>query len=107
MRERLALSVAESEARHRALLAALPDGVLLQGSDGGVLLANPRACELLGISSPDTPLLPNGVISAETSIPGPRQHSAGAPDGPLDTPIRRLAATTSVALRTGEVQTDV
>ena len=108
MRERVALSVAESEARHRALLAALPDGVLLQDVDGAVLLANARACELLGITSPDSPLLPNGVVSADSAIPVPRQSTPGGADPTTtDTPVRQLAVATAVALRTGEVQTDV
>jgi diguanylate cyclase (GGDEF)-like protein/PAS domain S-box-containing protein len=107
MQERLALSVAESEARHRALLAALTDGVLLQDVDGAVLLANPRACELLGITSPDTPLLPQGVISAESAIPTPRQSvPAESPDDPT-APLSQLAVVTSAAVRTGETQTEV
>jgi diguanylate cyclase (GGDEF)-like protein/PAS domain S-box-containing protein len=102
MRQRLALSVAESEARHRALLAALPDGVLLQDADGTVLLANPPACELLGITSPEVPILPGGVV------PAPRQPAAEVdPDRDADSPLGRLAATTAVALRTGQVQADV
>ncbi len=103
MRERLALSVAESEARHRALLAALPEGVVLQDVDGTVLLANTLACELLEISTPDAPLLPSGVVSAESVIPVPRQSAPTT----TDTPMSQLAAVTSAALRTGEAQTDV
>jgi diguanylate cyclase (GGDEF)-like protein/PAS domain S-box-containing protein len=111
MRERLALSVAESEARHRALLAALPDGVLLQDVDGTVLLANPRAGEMLGISSPDRPLLPNGVVSAgrASSIPAPRPPDAVGGDSPDDgdTPLEQLTVLTLQALHTGQAQTDV
>lgn len=106
MRERMALSVAESEARHRALLAALPDGVLLQDVDGAVLLANARAVELLGITAPDRPLLPNGVVSAKAAIPVPRQPgSTTEPDD--NTTLAQLSATTTAALRTGETQLDV
>src|SRR6187551_1833873 len=98
MRQRLALSVAESEARHRALLAALPDGVLLQDADGAVLLANPPACEMLEITSPDVPMLPGGVV------PAPRLPKLeGGPDNGADTPLSQLATTTTdVALRTGQ-----
>src|SRR4051794_6649071 len=103
MRERVALSVAESEARHRALLAALPDGVLLQDVDGAVLLANPRAGELLGISTTDRPLLPNGVVSADAAIPVPRQSGSAA----ADTPLSRVTAATIAALHTGEAQVEV
>ncbi len=120
MRERTALSVAESEARHRALVSALPDGVLLQDADGTVLLANARACEILDISNPEiglgTPR--NGVIPAPDPaipvprrpdpeiIPGPAPASAGEPD-PDPTPLQQLEITTSVALRTGQTQHDV
>src|SRR4051795_12469942 len=81
MRERLDLTVAESEARHRAIIAALPNGVLLQDADGTVLVANPRACDLLGISGLDNGLPSNGVIPAgdsagDSAIPIPRR-----PDG--------------------------
>jgi diguanylate cyclase (GGDEF)-like protein/PAS domain S-box-containing protein len=100
MRERLALSVAESEARHRALLAALPGGVLLQDADGTVLVANEQACELLGIARPDEPLLPGGVV------PAPRRRTDHS-DQDATPALDQLAATTQAALRTGEVQADV
>ena len=68
MRDRMALTLAESEARHRALLAALPEGVVLHDTDGTFLLANPAACELLELSHTDS------------SVPSPR--SAGEREDP-------------------------
>src|SRR5262245_1325968 len=46
-----AVNLAESEARHRAIVGALPHGVVLQDAEGAVLVANPAAQRLLG---PDT-----------------------------------------------------
>lgn len=66
-RDLVRVSVAESEARHRALLGALPDGVLLQDSNGTVLLANPRAGQLLGLVLVEEPRI---------GVPIPRRGDA-------------------------------
>jgi diguanylate cyclase (GGDEF)-like protein/PAS domain S-box-containing protein len=108
MRERMALSVAESEARHRALVSALPDGVLLQDAEGIVLLANPRAHELLGLPRPEAGLTPTATprksAAGSEVIPGPRRPEDLEKAAAL---LGQLAAATSAALRTGEVQRDV
>jgi diguanylate cyclase (GGDEF)-like protein/PAS domain S-box-containing protein len=120
IRERMALSVAESEARHRAVLSALPDGVLLQDADGNLLLANPRACDLLGITAPENGLQPNGVIPAqpepsdaaptaaqENGIPGPRRPDPADHDHDRPSGLVQLAGAITTALQTGEVQREV
>jgi len=103
------VSVAESEARHRALLAALPDGVLLQDSNGTVLLANPRAGQLLGLALVEEP---------RVGVPPPRRggvtHPAHLDITTVQTPrpvaeplpgrlegVNRISA---AALRTGQLQ---
>jgi len=79
-RARLALSVAESQARHWALVSSLPDGAVLQDAQGTVLLANPRACELLGITNPDSAFSRlSGLPTPAAGIPRPRP---GEPDRP-------------------------
>jgi diguanylate cyclase (GGDEF)-like protein/PAS domain S-box-containing protein len=93
-------SVAESEARHRALFAALPDGVVLTDGDGNVLTANPAARELLGLGrdrrtfgGPDR----DGVDDrADPPVPAPRR-SDGEPADDVGAPVR-------AAVRTGTVQ---
>jgi diguanylate cyclase (GGDEF)-like protein/PAS domain S-box-containing protein len=60
-RERSEQSVAESEARLRVLLAALPEGVVLTDADGAVLSANPAAQRLLGLDTRE-----------ERPVPSPR-----------------------------------
>jgi diguanylate cyclase (GGDEF)-like protein/PAS domain S-box-containing protein len=106
------LSVAESEARHRALLTALPEGVVLQDAAGELLLSNPRADVLLGIAAgddavarDDTPRVIDTRSAEETSpagttIPTPRRSGAGDP-------VAQLDAATQVALRSGTTQRDV
>src|SRR5450432_626397 len=88
-RERAALSVAESEARHRALVSALPDGVLLADAEGLVLLANTRAGELLGRAGATAPTA--GAYGTTSDADSPAM-----PD--------ELAALTSQVLATGEAQ---
>lgn len=101
--------MAESEARHRALVSALPEGVLLQDAEGTVLLANARACELLGIARPEVDLTPSRTAHNLTITP-----SEGAvlprrlPGLELLTgQLGQLTVATSAALSTGEVQHNV
>src|SRR5438874_1848486 len=93
-RERLTLSPGESQARHRALLGALPDGVLLQDSDGTVLLANTRAGALLGVTVPDDALIPDGVVPSVIPAPrrGPAPVAGHRRPTPGDSPLDRLTA---------------
>jgi diguanylate cyclase (GGDEF)-like protein/PAS domain S-box-containing protein len=129
-----ALTVAESEAQHRALLCALPDGVILQDNEGGILLANPRARYLLGLGRDDVSSPPAADVTSRraqddrhparseddrhparsdssSAIPAPRRPDPGTdPDADPDSnhdPAARLTVATSVALRTGQTQRDV
>ena len=129
LRRRTALSVAsvaETEGRQRAVLAALPEGVLLQDAEGNVLLANDRARELLGLSGlmSDRPVDPPADQRSSTDprlvdgprqstdprpapvpgIPLPRQAAALRPTARHDVTdaLDRLADTTLLALRSGE-----
>ncbi|GLY13376.1 EAL domain-containing protein [Kineosporia rhizophila] len=98
--DRAGVSVAESQARHRVLLSALPDGVLLQDADGTVLLANPRAGHLLGLPLP-TPELsrPNVPVPRRAGETGPIDLSRARPA--LVAGVDRISA---AALRTGQMQ---
>jgi diguanylate cyclase (GGDEF)-like protein/PAS domain S-box-containing protein len=90
-------SVAESEARHRALLAALPAGVVLTDGDGNVLTANPAACELLGIGSDRRTFGgPAEEERPDSPVPAPRRAAGSRPDD--------VAAPVRAAVRTGTVQ---
>ncbi|MBT0767682.1 EAL domain-containing protein [Kineosporia sp. J2-2] len=114
-REPAQVSVAESEARHRALLGALPDGVLLQDLNGAVLLANPRAGRLLGLSLLEEP------VPALPGVPGQRRGGGSgvmptmmddeepgeAPRPVIDLRSARLDGVTRIsaaALRSGQMQ---
>src|SRR4051794_10507946 len=89
-------SVAESEARHRALLAALPDGVVLTDGDGNVLTANPAARELLGIGRDRRTFGGPDDERADPPVPAPRRSAHQRPDD--------VAAPVRAAVRTGTVQ---
>jgi diguanylate cyclase (GGDEF)-like protein/PAS domain S-box-containing protein len=89
-------SVAESEARHRALLAALPEGVVLSDADGNVLTANPAAVELLGIGRDRRTFGAPADEGAPSPVPAPRRSQHGTGDD--------VAAGVRAALRTGERQ---
>jgi diguanylate cyclase (GGDEF)-like protein/PAS domain S-box-containing protein len=120
-----ALSVAESEARHRALLSALPDGVILQGAGGDVLLTNARARYLLGLGADGRSLIGGdegtdapGPGDASGAIPAPRRpgpehpaadraHTADDTAGRIGDPAGQLSIVTEVVLRTGLTQRDV
>jgi diguanylate cyclase (GGDEF)-like protein/PAS domain S-box-containing protein len=109
-REVARVPVAESEARHRALLGALPDGVLLQDSNGTVLLANPRAVHLL-----DLPLLeePRGPVPAPRRGGGPtglidltdaNDQTDQSGSGPASVRLDGVNRISSAALRSGQMQ---
>jgi len=89
-------SVAESEARHRALLAALPDGVVLTDGDGNVLTANPAARELLGIGDERRTFGGPEEERPDSPVPTPRRSAGQRPDD--------VAAPVRAAVRTGTVQ---
>ena len=108
-RDRMALSVAESEARHRALLAALPEGVVLHDTDGAFLLANPAACTLLDLVVPGS-----SVPGQEQAMPSPRTPGdlggspAASPPRYAQTPAsREVSELANLALATGRAQRDV
>ena len=107
------MSLAESEARHRAIVDALPHGVVLQDATGAVITANPAAIELLGpgLTHPgrnaDTGLEPVAIPS-----PTPAAHDQISPRVPLPaTPAAPHALDLGdpvqppmLALRTGQAQ---
>ncbi len=109
-RAQVAASTAESEARHRALLAALPEGVVLHDRDGSFLLANPAARELLRLADPVPPRTSGG--SSRKTMPSQRaasdrseSHSAA---GYSENRASRLVAdVASRAVATGQVQYDI
>jgi PAS domain S-box-containing protein len=45
------IAVSEAEARYQSLMASLPDGVLVRGTDGRILFCNEVAVDLFGASS--------------------------------------------------------
>jgi two-component system cell cycle sensor histidine kinase/response regulator CckA len=45
------IAVSEAEARYQSLMASLPDGVLVRGTDGRILFCNEVAVELFGATS--------------------------------------------------------
>jgi diguanylate cyclase (GGDEF)-like protein/PAS domain S-box-containing protein len=69
-------SLAESEARHRVMVDALPQGVVLQAADGSILAVNPAAIELLGLD-PTGPARRRAATAAS-------QIAAGAPEAGSD-----------------------
>ena len=120
-----AAALAESEARHRVLLASLPEGVVLQDADGVVLTANPAACHLLGVGPaelagrsavPRVPAADQGSGSASgpvpSSGPGPAPASGSLPaprrGGRERVPVADVMAQALgpalTALRTGRTQ---
>ncbi|WP_285594118.1 EAL domain-containing protein [Kineosporia sp. NBRC 101731] len=98
------VSVAESEARHRALLGALPDGVLLQDLNGSVLLANLRAGQLLDLKLLEEPSsgVPAQRRADETSPMALNGHRRVA--DPRPGRIEGVNRISSAALRSGQMQ---
>ena len=91
--EALAGSLATSEERYRTLFETMPQGVVHYDTDGSIIGVNPAASEILGMD-----------LTAVTSWPvvpeGQAVREDGSPFPPEDLPVR-------VALRTGEIVTDV
>jgi diguanylate cyclase (GGDEF)-like protein/PAS domain S-box-containing protein len=89
-------TVAESEARHRALLAALPDGVVLTDVEGNVLTANPAATELLGLGRDRRTFGAADDQGAPAPVPAPRRPGHRHADD--------VAAGVRAAVTTGDLQ---
>jgi PAS domain S-box-containing protein len=91
--EALAGNLAASQERYRTLFETMPQGVVHYDAGGSVIGVNPAAREILGVN-PTTatswPVVPEGQPVREDGSPFP----------PEDLPAR-------VALRTGEIVTDV
>jgi diguanylate cyclase (GGDEF)-like protein/PAS domain S-box-containing protein len=91
------VSLAESEARQRQVLDALPHGVVLQGADGEVLLANPAAQRLLGLPA---------SAEAEAAAEAEEASREGAADcTSLD--LTSASQASMLALTSGQVQSRV
>ena len=91
--EALAGSLAMSEERYRTLFETMPQGVVHYDADGSVIGVNPAASEILGMdltAVKSWPVVPEGQAVREDGSPFP----------PQDLPV-------PVALRTGEIVTDV
>jgi diguanylate cyclase (GGDEF)-like protein/PAS domain S-box-containing protein len=84
----------ESEARHRSIIAALAEGVVLQYADGSIGACNESACRILGLSQDQ--------ILGRTSL-DPRWQSVRE-DG---TAFPGAEHPAMVTLRTGEPQAEV
>ena len=91
--EALAGNLTSSEERYRTLFETMPQGVVHYGADGSIIGVNPAASEILGMdlsTARSWPVVPEGQAMREDGSPFP----------PEDLPVR-------VALRTGEIVTDV
>jgi PAS domain S-box-containing protein len=84
----------ESEARHRAVIDTLEEGVLVMAADGSVKGWNPSAGRILGLSSDQIPTRASEVLSAD----------AIREDG---SPLPREACPDAIALWTGRPCSDV
>ncbi len=91
--EALATQLAATQERYKTLFETLPQGVIYYDTNGLVLGANPAACEILGLDEEEMITWP--VVAAGQAV-----HEDGSPLDPADFPV-------TVALRTGEVVTDV
>jgi PAS domain S-box-containing protein len=91
--EALATQLAVTQERYQTLFETLPQGVIYYDTNGLILGANPAACEILGLDEDE-------MITWPLSGIGQAVHDDGSPLKPADFPV-------TVALRTGEVVTDV
>jgi PAS domain S-box-containing protein len=91
--EALAMQLAATQERYQTLFETLPQGVIYYDTNGLILGANPAACQILGLD--DGELITWPLTGAGQSV-----HEDGSPFDPRDYPV-------TVALRTGEVVTDV
>ena len=91
--EALATQLAATQERYKTLFETLPQGVIYYDTNGLVLGANPAACQILGLDEDEMITWP--VVAAGQAV-----REDGSPLDPADFPV-------AVALRTGEVVTDV
>ena len=89
----LATQLAATQERYRTLFETLPQGVIYYDANGLILGANPAACQILGLDEDE-------LITWPLTGTGQSVHEDGSPFEPGDYPV-------TVALRTGEVVTDV
>ena len=91
--EALAAQLTTTQERYRTLFETLPQGVIYYDTNGLILGANPAAREILGLDEEE-------MITWPLSGAGQAVRDDGSVLEPADFPV-------SVALRTGEVVTDV
>ncbi len=91
--EALATQLAATQERYQTLFETLPQGVIYYDTNGLILGANPAACQILGLDEDE-------LITWPLTGTGQSVHEDGSPFEPRDYPV-------TVALRTGEVVTDV
>ena len=91
--EALAAQLATTQERYQTLFETLPQGVIYYDTNGLILGANPAACQILGLDEDEMITWP--LVAAGHAV-----RDDGSPLDPADFPV-------SVALRTGEVVTDV
>ena len=89
--EALATQLAATQERYQTLFETLPQGVIYYDTNGLILGANPAACQILGLDEEEMITWP---------VAASMVHDDGSPFEPGDSPV-------AVALRTGEVVTDV
>ena len=91
--EALAAQLATTQERYQTLFETLPQGVIYYDTNGLILGANPAACQILGLDEDEMITWP--LVAAGHAV-----RDDGSPLDPADFPV-------TVALRTGEVVTDV
>jgi PAS domain S-box-containing protein len=89
----LAAELAETQDRYRTLFETLPQGVIYYAADGLIIAANPAASAILGVDADQMLTWPQAATWHAV-------HENGSPFQPQELPV-------TVALRTGEVVTDV
>jgi PAS domain S-box-containing protein len=91
--EALAMQLAATQERYRTLFETLPQGVIYYDTNGLILGANPAACQTLGLDGDELITWP--LIGSTQAV-----HEDGSAFLASELPV-------AVALRTGEVVTDV
>ncbi|MEO8334971.1 MAG: PAS domain S-box protein [bacterium] len=86
-------ALAESESRIRAVLDAMPDGMLLTNRDGQIELRNPSALRILDLATDASPADVQSLAGQLTDERGAPLHAEGLPS--------------RITMRTGESLTDV
>ena len=90
--EAMAAQLSATQERYQTLFETLPQGVIYYDANGLILGANPAACQILGLDEDEMitwPLVPGQAIFEDGSL------------------VERAGFPVSVALRTGDVVTDV